>query len=44
MKVVGKIFRIVTVIQLGYYAYDWVKNNRSFRKEFVPNLKNLKLK
>ncbi len=44
MKLVGKIFRIVTVAQLGYYTYDWIKNKRSFNDEFVPNLKKIKRK
>jgi len=37
-----KILRIITVVQIGYYAYDWIKNKRSFKEEFVPNLKNVK--
>ncbi|TVZ51984.1 hypothetical protein OD90_1146 [Dokdonia sp. Hel_I_53] len=44
MKQVNKLFRIVTVLQLGYYTYDWIKNKRSFKEEFVPNLKKLKRK
>ncbi|MHA7056076.1 hypothetical protein ACWGOQ_0002580 [Aquimarina sp. M1] len=39
-----KIFRILTLIQVGYYAYDMIKNNRSFKKEFVPKLKKVKQK
>ncbi len=39
-----KLFRILTVAQLAYYTYDWVKNKRSFREEFVPNLKKMKRK
>lgn len=39
-----KIFRILTVVQIGYYAYDWIKNKRSFKEEFIPNLKKVKRK
>lgn len=34
-----KIFRILTIIQIGYYAYDMIKNRKSFKEEFVPNVK-----
>ena len=37
-----KILRLLTLAQMAYYTYDWVKNKRSFKEEFVPNLKKVK--
>lgn len=34
-----RFFRILTIIQVGYYAYDMIKNSKSFKEEFVPNVK-----
>ncbi len=39
-----KILRLITLAQMAYYTYDWVKNKRSFKEEFVPNLKKVKRK
>ncbi|MGO4913562.1 hypothetical protein [Leeuwenhoekiella sp. W20_SRS_FM14] len=39
-----KLLRLITLAQVGYYAYDWIKNKRSFKEEFVPNLKKVKRK
>ena len=36
-----KILRIITVAQMAYYTYDWIKNKRSFKEEFVPNFKKI---
>ncbi|RXG20875.1 hypothetical protein SAMN02745246_04093 [Leeuwenhoekiella marinoflava DSM 3653] len=36
-----KLLRIITIAQMAYYTYDWIKNKRSF-EEFVPNLKKVK--
>ncbi|WP_416441983.1 hypothetical protein ACH3O9_15320 [Leeuwenhoekiella sp. A16] len=37
-----KLLRLITLAQMAYYTYDWVKNKRSFKQEFVPNLKKVK--
>ncbi|WP_290475473.1 MULTISPECIES: hypothetical protein [unclassified Leeuwenhoekiella] len=37
-----KILRLITLAQVVYYGYDWIKNKRSFKEEFVPNLKKVK--
>ncbi|TVZ23355.1 hypothetical protein JM84_2279 [Dokdonia sp. Hel_I_63] len=44
MKLIVKLSRIVTIAQLGYYTYDWVKNKRSFKEKFIPNLRKIKRK
>ncbi|GAA0873115.1 hypothetical protein GCM10009117_22620 [Gangjinia marincola] len=30
------LFRVLTIAQIAYYAYDWIKNDRSFKEEFLP--------
>ena len=34
-----KILRLITVAQVAYYAYDWIKSKRSLKEEFVPKFK-----
>ena len=43
-NIMRKILRLITLTQMAYYTYDWVKNKRSFKEEFVPNLKKVKRK
>lgn len=38
IRVIKKLFRILTVIQISYYIYDWIKSKKSLKEEFVPEI------